>query len=111
MCCPRQAHSMGWGSVSVCCVSALLRHLSVAGGTQGGGRRGRSCNHQWLKEHLNSVVSLRLRCNEMCYQSSLSVLTVTKDGFAQNLLLDFPKGFLCSLVISIFRYLTELTMQ
>lgn len=108
---PRQAHAMGWGSVSVCCGSALLWPLSMAAGTQGGRRRGgRSGSHQWLKEQLNSVVSLG--SDAMKHVSlSLSVLTVTKDGFAQNSLLDFPKGFLCPLIISVYRYLTELTGQ
>ena len=93
MCCPRQAHSMGWGSVSVCCVSALLRHLSMADGTQGGGRRGRSCNHQWLKEHLNSVVSLRLRCNEMCYQSFIVCVKSYQRWICSEFAIRFSKRF------------------
>lgn len=37
--------------------------------------------------------------------------TATRDGFALSLLSDFPKGFLYSqLVISIYKYLAELTV-
>lgn len=78
---------------------------------EGRRRGGRSGSHQWLKEQLNSVISLGSDAMKHVVSLSLFMLTVTKDGFAQNSLLDFPKGFLCPLVISVYRYLTELTGQ
>lgn len=58
------------------------------------------CKSSDAETQSNGVVSL-----------SLSVLMgpVTGDGFAQSLLFDFPKGVLCPLVVSVYRYLAELS--
>lgn len=60
------------------------------------------CQSSDAETQSNGVVSL-----------SLSVLMgpVTGDGFAQSLLFDFPKGVLCSLVVSVYRYLAALTVS